>query len=168
MTESLQPESSGLETKAATAAVTRRRRASVKTTAKRGGAPRATKSGTKRKSKYNAAGERIDGQWFASASEARRYEQLKVMLDAGQIDNLQLQKKLPCTVNNIVICNYLADFAYDVIDDRGYVVRSVIEDVKGMVTDVYRIKKKLVEAIYRIEIIEIPAKDIPKWEGRAA
>lgn len=168
MTESLQPENSGPETKAATAAVTRKRRASAKTTAKPGGAPRATRSGTKRKSKYNAAGERIDGKWFASASEARRYEQLKVLLDSGQIDNLQLQKKLPCTVNNIIICNYLADFAYDVIDDRGYVIRSVIEDVKGMVTDVYRIKKKLVEAIYRIEIVEIPAKDVPKWEGRAA
>jgi hypothetical protein len=155
---------SGQATKSANAAATRKTRASAKTTAKPGGAPRATKAPSKR-GKYNAAGERIDGRWFASAAEARRYEQLKRMVDAGQIDNLELQKKLPCTVNNMVICNYLADFAYDVIDDRGYPVRSVIEDVKGMVTDVYKIKKKLVEAVHRIQIQEIPAKDVPKWEG---
>lgn len=41
----------------------------------------------------------------------------------------------------------------------------MIEDVKGMVTDVYKIKKKLVEAVHRIQIQEIPAKDVPKWEG---
>lgn len=156
----------GPATKAARAAATRKGLASATTSAKPGGAPRASKSGTPKKSKYNAAGERIDGRWFASAAEARRYEQLKRLIEEGQIDNLELQKKLPCTVNNVVICNYLADFAYDVIDDRGYTLRSVVEDVKGMVTDVYRIKKKLVEAVHRIRIDEIPAKDIPKWEGR--
>lgn len=168
MTDEQKSESSGPETKAATAAVTRRKRASPKTTAKRGGAPRATRSGSPRKSKYNAAGERIDGCWFASAAEARRYEQLKRMVEAGLIDNLELQKKLPCTVNNIIVCNYLADFAYDVIDDRGYVIRSVIEDVKGMITDVYRLKKKLVEAVHHIKIKEIPAKDVPNWDGKVA
>lgn len=166
MTKAEESQAPGPATKAVRSAATRRARASAKTTAKPGGAPRATKSGTPKRGKYNAAGERIDGRWFASAAEARRYEQLKRMVDDGQIDNLELQKKLPCTVNNIVVCNYLADFAYDVIDDRGYATRSVIEDVKGMVTDVYRIKKKLVQAVHRIEIQEIPAKDVPKWEGR--
>lgn len=165
MTQKENGPSSGPETKRATAAATRKR-ASAKTTAKPGGARRATKPGTPKRGKYNAAGERIDGHWFASGSEARRYEQLKIMVEAGQIDNLVLQKKLPCAVNNIIICHYLADFAYDVVDDRGYPTMSVIEDVKGMVTDVYRIKKKLVEAIHRISIKEIPAKDILKWEGR--
>jgi len=165
MTQEENKSSSGPATKPARAA-TKRTRASVKTTAKPGGARRASKPGTPKRGKYNAAGERIDGHWFASGSEARRYEQLKVMAEAGQIDNLVLQKKLPCTVNNIIICHYLADFAYDVVDDRGYPTMSVIEDVKGMVTDVYRIKKKLVEAIHRISIKEIPAKDIAKWEGR--
>lgn len=137
--------------------------ASQTTSAKRGSVPRATKAGTARKGKYNAAGERVDGIWFASGAEARRYEQLKVMRDNGLIDNLRLQVSMPCKVNNILICTYRTDFNYDVIDDRGYVVRSVIEDVKGMVTDIYRIKKKLVEAIHLVEIQEIPARDVLKW-----
>lgn len=166
MTEEKKSKASGRATKSARAAGTRSKRASAKTTAAPGGAPRVTKARSPKKSKYNAAGERIDGRWFASAAEARRYEQLKVMVENNQIDNLELQKKLPCTVNNIVICNYLADFAYDVIDDRGYPVRSVIEDVKGMITDVYRIKKKLVEAVHRIKIQEIPAKEVPNWADR--
>jgi hypothetical protein len=52
-----------------------------------------------------------------------------------------------------------------VIDDRGQTIKTVVEDVKGMVTDIYKIKKKLVEACYDVKIIEIPAKDVAKWEG---
>jgi hypothetical protein len=152
--------------KAALAAATKRTPAGAKTSAKAGTATRATKSTTRRRGKYNAAGERVDGHWFASAAEARRYEQLKILVTEGMIDNLELQKRLPCRVNNELICNYLADFAYDVIDDRGYPIRSVIEDVKGMITDVYRLKKKLVQAVHRIEIKEIPAREVPQWAGR--
>ncbi len=59
--------------KAALAAATKRTPAGAKTSAKAGTATRATKSTTRRRGKYNAAGERVDGHWFASAAEARRY-----------------------------------------------------------------------------------------------
>jgi hypothetical protein len=135
---------------------------SVKTVAKRGGVRRVGKAGP-RKNKYNAAGERIDGMWFASAAEGKRYLQLKVMVERNMIDNLRCQVKLPCVVNNRLICTYIADFAYVVIDDRGTAIRSVWEDVKGMITDVYKIKKKLVQAVHNIEILEIPGGSLASW-----
>jgi hypothetical protein len=138
---------------------------SVKTVAKRGGVRRAGKAGA-RKNKYNAAGERIDGMWFASAAEGKRYLQLKSMMERNMIDNLRCQVKLPCVVNNRLICTYIADFAYVVIDDRGVGIRSIWEDVKGMVTDVYKIKKKLVQAVHGIEILEIPGNSIANWADK--
>ncbi len=45
---------------------------------------------------------------------------------------------------------YKADFRYEVTATG----ERVIEDVKGVRTAVYRLKKKLVKALYGIEIIE--------------
>jgi hypothetical protein len=52
-------------------------------------------------------------------------------------------------VQGKLICTYVADFKYL---ENG---KEVVEDVKGFKTPVYKLKKKLVEAIYGIEIIEI-------------
>lgn len=158
-------ESEDLSSSTATAAEIPETPASVRTVAKRGGVRRAGKAGP-RKNKYNAAGERIDGIWFASAAEGKRYLQLKSMVEHNMIDNLRCQVKLPCVVNNRLICTYIADFAYVVIDDRGTAVRSIWEDVKGMVTDVYRIKKKLVQAVHGIEILEIPGNSVANWADK--
>ena len=104
--------------------------------------------------------------WFASAAEGKRYLQLKSMVERNMIDNLRCQVKLPCVVNNRLICTYIADFAYVVIDDRGVGIRSIWEDVKGMITDVYKIKKKLVQAVHNIEILEIPGGSIAQWADK--
>jgi hypothetical protein len=139
--------------------------ASPRTTRKRGTAGRAGKAGT-RKGKYNAAGERIDGIFFHSKAEGVRYLQLKAMQEQGKIENLTLQPPYECVVKNQKITTYRADFKYLVVDDRGYAIKVVVEDVKGMLTDIYKLKKKLVEACYDIKILEIPAKDVEKWDGR--
>lgn len=81
---------------------------------------------------------------FASQAEYRRYLELKLFAT-----NLELQPKFPIVVNNKKICTYVADFKY--LDDKG---NEVIEDVKGVKTPVYKLKKKLVEALYPIKIIE--------------
>jgi hypothetical protein len=128
-------------------------------------APNATGKNAARKGKYNAAGERIDGRWFASAAEARRYEQLKRMVDSGQIERLELQPMFPIVVNGAMICKYKADFRYQVLDPRGRVLDVVVEDVKGMLTDVYVMKKKLVEALHGVKIHELPSRLVGKWEG---
>lgn len=152
-------------TKSVTSAETTDLPVSPRTTRKRGTAGRAGKAGT-RKGKYNAAGERIDGIFFHSRAEGERYLQLKALQEQGEIENLKLQPSYECVVKNQKITTYRADFKYDVIDDRGHTIKAVVEDVKGMLTDIYKLKKKLVEACYDIKILEIPAKDVSKWEGR--
>ena len=119
-----------------------------------------------RRGKYNANGQRIDGHWFASQSEAKRYEQLKRLVEAGKIENLELQPSYPVIHLGHPITTYRADFRYLIMDEIGRVQSLVVEDVKGMITDVYHIKKKLVEAQYQLKINEIPAREIDKWEGR--
>lgn len=119
-----------------------------------------------RKGKYNAKGEYIDGVWFASAAEAKRYNQLCEMVASGMIDRLELQPTYPISVKSKHIANYRADFRYVVLTEYGSIGKLVIEDVKGMITDVYTIKKKLVEAIYEIEINEIAAGKVDQWANR--
>lgn len=160
------PTSPAPSTKAARPAVRRTRRGQG-TSAEPGIATRITKKVSK-KGKYNAAGKRIDGRWFASNAEALRYEQLRALEQQGLIEDLECQPKFPVRLNNQLICNYLADFRYKVVDELGRTVRVVTEDVKGMVTDIYKLKRKLVIAAYDLEIIEVPAKDIAKWENRVA
>lgn len=110
-----------------------------------------------RKGKFNARGEHCDGHWFASAAEAERYLQLKELEAAGRIDKLQLQVTYPLTVNGVLITRYRADFSYDVIDDRGGCIRSVVEDIKGMITPEFTIKRKLYDALYpvKLSVIEL-------------
>ena len=95
----------------------------------------------------------VDGVTFDSAAEARRYGELKLLERAGQITGLELQPSFRLVVNNCLICTYKADFRYvtDTPHVRGLVV---VEDVKGMKTPVYRLKKKLMLAIHGVEIFE--------------
>jgi len=117
------------------------------------------------RSKYNANGRHVDGHWFASDAEAQRYEQLKEMVEQGLIDRLELQPEYKLSIKNKHITTYRADFRYAILE-RGQIKNVILEDVKGMITDVYVIKKKMVEAEYGIEINEIPASKIKQWVGR--
>lgn len=92
----------------------------------------------------------VDGILFASLKEAQRYCLLKVLEKAGKIKWLQLQERLPIEVNGVKICTYVCDFTY--FDSKNGMVR---EDVKGMRTPVYKLKKKLVEAIWETAITEV-------------
>jgi hypothetical protein len=107
-----------------------------------------------RRSKYAAIRTTVDGITFASKKEAKRYGELKVLLKTGAITRLVLQPMLPLHVpgisgGRITVGKYIADFQYD----EG--AETVVEDVKGMKTPVYRLKKKLVEALYGIQIREV-------------
>ena len=64
------------------------------------------------------------------------------------------------------ITTYRADFRYVVLNELGRSESVIVEDVKGMITDVYVIKKKLVEAQYNLTINEIPSRDVDKWADR--
>lgn len=102
-------------------------------------------------SKYGNVKTVIDGITFASKREGARYQELKLMERAGEIDLLMLQPKFRLDVNGEKICTYVADFQYDDLRTD----KTVVEDAKGMKTPVYQIKKKLVKAIFGIEIVEV-------------
>lgn len=84
-------------------------------------------------------------------AEARHYSELKLREHAGEIVNLELQPKFECIVNGKKICTYIADFRYE-LTGSGF---QETVDVKGMKTTVYKLKKKLVEALFDITIMEV-------------
>lgn len=101
-------------------------------------------------SKYHNRKTMIDNILFDSKREANRYLVLKSMEQAGEIQDLRLQPEFELRVEGgIVVGKYIADFKYRVG------MKVVIEDAKGVRTDVYRLKKKMVEAVYRIKIVEV-------------
>ena len=107
--------------------------------------------------KYRNQPQVVDGLPFDSKKEAARYQELKLLQAAGQISNLVANKKelrYDLYVNDELICAYEADFQYD--EKFGdFTWAKVVEDVKGMRTAAYRIKKKLMKAIFGIEIREV-------------
>jgi hypothetical protein len=104
-------------------------------------------------SKYGAKPTEVDGIRFASRMEARRYQELRLMESAGVIRDLVLQPSWDLTVNGTNVARYVADFAY--WDNERNV--AVTEDCKGFRTPAYRMKRKLMKAIYGIDILETTA-----------
>jgi hypothetical protein len=110
--------------------------------------------------KYRAKPTVVDGIRFASMKEAGHYQGLKLREKAGEIWDLELQPRYPIEVRGVKVCTYVGDFRYR---ERGDLVSKgdgqahflVVDDVKGFKTPVYRLKKKLVEALYGIEIREV-------------
>lgn len=109
-----------------------------------------------KRGKYNASGRYLDGdKWFPSKAEGDRYLQLKELQELGTIGELELQPAFPCRVAGALVCTYRADFKYRILPGQ-LGTRVLVEDVKGMVTGVYAIKKKLVRALYPgVEIVEL-------------
>ena len=108
-----------------------------------------------KRNKYRAIPTVVDGIRFASKAEARHYGELKILEAAGDIKDLELQPEYPIIVNGIRVAIYRADFRFMGRTKHGYI--QMIVDVKGMATPVYKLKKKLVEAIYEITISEVKA-----------
>lgn len=109
-------------------------------------------------SKYQNKKVTYDDIQFDSIKEKNRYIQLKLLEKAGEIKDLQLQKTFTLQPSfkkdgtNYRAITYKADFVY--LDLRTN--KNIVEDVKGMRTEVYKIKKKLFEYNYPdLEIKEI-------------
>jgi hypothetical protein len=101
--------------------------------------------------KYRNVPTTYDGIRFASKREAGRYLVLKAMQEGGLIAGLQTQPPFRLEVNGYLICKYVADFRYvDVATGR-----EVIEDAKGVRTQAYKLKKKLMLAIHGIDVREV-------------
>lgn len=109
-------------------------------------------------SKYRNVKTEVDGQTFDSAKEARRFDELRILLQAGQISDLKCQVKfdlLPSqktSVGTLRGVSYIADFTYKQNDEL------VVEDVKSNFTrklPMYVVKKKLMMHMHHIEIKEV-------------
>ena len=122
--------------------------------------------------KYHSKALYIDGRKFDSKKEARRYQELKLLERAGQIHGLRTQVKYVLIPSQRELpterytkgknkgqykpgkviekeCAYYADFDYYAGS------KHVVEDVKGMRTEVYKIKRKLMLYEYGIKIKEV-------------
>jgi hypothetical protein len=102
-------------------------------------------------SKYGNKKTVIDGITFDSKKEAGRYQELRLLERAGEIAHLELQPRYAIEINGVKVCTYVADFRYTPKGGG----KEIIEDVKGMKTPVYNLKKKLMKAVKMIEIREI-------------
>ena len=96
---------------------------------------------------------------FDSQKEARRYDELILMLKSGTIRNLKLQPQFTLQESYIATdgerirsTRYIADFSYE--DASGQLV---VEDVKSRATrtSVYQVKKKRLHDKYGIKVQEI-------------
>lgn len=127
----------------------------------------------KYKSKYyNIKTRASDGKVFDSLKEARRYEQLLLLLKANVITDLKTQVKfelIPAQYETYEryskrgerlkdgercvekACDYYADFVYTDTETG----ETIVEDTKGVKTKDYIIKRKLMYAVHGIKIKEV-------------
>lgn len=112
----------------------------------------------KAKQKYNNQKAEREGIAFDSQKEARRYDELLVMLQAGIITDLRLQPQFTLqesyiteTGQRIRAIRYTADFSYR------FGGRLVVEDVKSTPTRTkeYLRNRKMVRSKYGIDIQEV-------------
>lgn len=119
-------------------------------------------------SKYNAKKVEYNGMTFDSKRELKRYKELELLQEAGEIKDLQRQVKyvlIPTQREPDIIgkrggvkkgkvieheCSYTADFTY--LDEDGDLV---VEDSKGFKTKDYAIKRKLMLYVHGIKIKEV-------------
>lgn len=113
---------------------------------------------------------------FKSRKEATRYDELMIMLHAGQIKELKLQPQFTLQEayttpegKRVRAIRYDADFSYYILQTELFVVdgggstkaeeewKYVVEDVKSKATKtrVYALKKKLLREKYGIDIVEV-------------
>ena len=106
---------------------------------------------TRRPNKYFAKKTLFMGFKFDSKWEAERWGQLKSMEKAGIVTQLERQIRYDLTVNDVKICEYIADFRYLLEEENG-LSKLVVEDAKGVLTSEFKLKKKLMKAVHNIDI----------------
>lgn len=106
-----------------------------------------------RRSKYRARKTTVGGIKFDSQAEATRYTVLRHMQRVGEISDLQLQVRFPLLAGDVPLrivsegypkgraVSYVADFVYTENGQR------IIEDVKGVKTQLYKLKKAIMASM---------------------
>lgn len=111
----------------------------------------------KKRSKYNIGNKSertLGGVTYMSKLEMDYRKHLNLLTKAtelkNRVTNIEEQVPYECIVNGKKVCKYLLDFR--VTYGNGEIE---LIDIKGVITPIYRIKKKLVEALYGIRIKEV-------------
>lgn len=102
--------------------------------------------------KYRAKKTVSHGITFDSRAEARRYDELLILARTGEVTNIRRQ--VPFLLAPAVklqgrtkpAIKYIADFCYD---SWG---KPVVEEVKGAITPVFRIKQHLMATVHGIHL----------------
>lgn len=100
----------------------------------------------------------VGNKRFDSALEAARYSELRLLVKAGQIADLECQVRIPLTLGGVSVptptgrqMSYVADFIYRDVPSG----LEIIEDAKGFRTEQYRFKRSVLAAMgYEIREIE--------------
>ena len=102
--------------------------------------------------KYGNTKVNVDGMHFDSKREAARWQELRLLERAGEISDLrrQVRYELVPKLPGERPVDYIADFVYR--DKNG---NNVVEDVKGVRTQAYVIKRKLMLWRHGIRIREV-------------
>jgi len=107
--------------------------------------------------KYGAKKATVDGVNFSSKREAKRWMELQMLLEGGEIKDLRRQVKIALIGRADMIrtptgkvAHYVADFVY--FDNRTGL--EVIEDAKGYPTPEYKLKRAILAA-QGVRIVEV-------------
>ena len=111
------------------------------------------------KSKYGNKKCTVDGIEFDSKKEAARWQELRLLERAGKICELERQVAFELAPSvqyagkrATPALRYVADFAY--FENIGTASKYTVEDVKGVKTSAYKIKRHLMLAVHKIEVLE--------------
>ncbi len=114
---------------------------------------------TKKGSKYRNSKTDYNGVVYDSKLEARYAECLDMFKKISDphvgVRRWYGQVRYPIEINGIKVCTYIADFLIEYKDGH-----KAVHDVKGVRTDVYILKKKLMRAVYGIDVVEITKDDL--------
>ncbi len=112
------------------------------------------KTVSRKGSKYRNQKTEYGGRMFDSKKEADYARTLEYLKHAHELKDrvVRVEYQVPFSIKakNIHISTYFADFRVTYGDKRQEVI-----DVKGMKTPVYKLKKRLVEALHNVKIIEV-------------
>jgi hypothetical protein len=105
-----------------------------------------------KESKYHNRKVTVDGITFDSVKEASRFQELRMLERAGEITGLVRQQKIELIPKTKLYraCYYVCDFIY--FDKREN--KTIYEDVKGVRTKEYLLKRKMLYWRHGIEIKE--------------
>lgn len=104
-----------------------------------------------KKTKYKNTICKYQDKTFHSKKELYDFIKLDDLQRSGKIKSVKRQRKIEIVVNGVHVCNHYVDFEIEMNDGR---VKWV--ETKGLPTETWRIKEKLVKALFQTEYLVNP------------